>query len=98
MELSNKAKKIRNAYQREWRKKNPDKETIYREYQREWRKKNPDKIKKYNQNYWEHKAFKQDKITNQIFNLHKSGLSLRKIAEQTGFSHMKIKRILDDIK
>lgn len=59
MLLTEEAKKQRDAYMREYRKKNKDK---IREYQRNYYKSNKEKYKEYNENYWNRKAHtaKQD--------------------------------------
>lgn len=53
MQLSDAAREARNAYHREWRRKNPDK---VREYIRRWRKNNPEKVREINRRYWEKRA------------------------------------------
>lgn len=50
---SNGAREARNAYQREWNRRN---RTKVNAYLKKWRKKNPDKVKAANQRYWEKKA------------------------------------------
>lgn len=47
------AREARNAYQREYRAKNPEKQ---REYQRSWRARNKDKVRAYNAAYWARKG------------------------------------------
>ncbi len=62
--MTEEAREARNAYMREWRKKNSDKVRKYREKQREyhreytrkWKKKNPDKVREYAEHYWARKA------------------------------------------
>ena len=51
--MTDKAKKARQSYLREWREKN--KENI-REYNKKWRSENREKVKEYQANYWERKA------------------------------------------
>lgn len=53
MQMSDAAREAKNAYLREWRRKNPDK---VREYIRKWRKNNPEKVREINQRYWERRA------------------------------------------
>jgi YesN/AraC family two-component response regulator len=91
MELSNEAREAKNAYIREWKRRNREKINAYH---RKWRKKNPDKIKKYNQDYWERKAGQTNSIESRVIELHEQGLSLRAIADEVGINHMKASRIL----
>lgn len=52
-ELQEKARELRNEYQRNWNHKNRDK---VREYQRKWRMKNKSKTKASRDRYWLKKA------------------------------------------
>ena len=52
-ELQEKARELRNEYQRNWNHKNRDK---VREYQRKWRMKNKSKAKASRERYWLKKA------------------------------------------
>ena len=58
LEMSEKAKMARRAYQQEWRDKNHD---HILEYNREWRKNNQDKLKAATIAYWERKAAEREK-------------------------------------
>lgn len=53
MKLSDEARKLKNEYAREWRKKNQVK---INRYQRDWKSKNPEKVREYNIRYWENRA------------------------------------------
>lgn len=52
-EMTPEARKMRSAYQREWRKKNPDR---VREHQRRWREKHREKLWENECKYWNRKA------------------------------------------
>ena len=68
VQMSDAAKAARAAYNREWKKKNPEKVKAYKKkYRRNhpevvraclrrWKQKNPDKVALYNVHYWEKKA------------------------------------------
>ncbi len=94
MNIEEQANQLRKEYNRQYKLKNKEK---FAEYNRTYRLKNKEKFAEYRKNYWLRKAAKLDNITSQVIDLHKSGLSLRKIAEQTGLNHMKVKRILDAV-
>ena len=47
------ARQARNAYQREWKRKNREKLNAY---QRRWRSENPDRVRQYNEDYWTKKG------------------------------------------
>lgn len=94
MNIEDKAKQLQKEYNQQWRKKNKKKVA---EYNRQYRLKNKKKFAEYRKNYWLRKAAKLDNLTSQVIELHSAGLSLRKIAEQTGLNHMKVKRILDTV-
>ena len=51
--MTDEAKALRNAYQREWRKKNKDHVNAYH---KKWRQANPDKVRANTTRYWEKKA------------------------------------------
>ncbi len=87
-------------YMREYRLKNSERLNEYqREYNKQWRKDNADKLKEYNARYWHKKALQaQDSIESKVFKLHEDGKSLRQIASMLDLSHMKVKRILDELK
>jgi aromatic ring-opening dioxygenase catalytic subunit (LigB family) len=51
--MTEQAKKARNAYMDEWRKKNRQK---VRAYMKTWRTENKDKIEQYTNSYWEKRA------------------------------------------
>lgn len=53
-----KIREARNAYNREYRKKNKKK---IQDYQRKWREENPEKVAEHNRNYWLRKAQEQAK-------------------------------------
>jgi hypothetical protein len=91
MELSKEAREAKNAYQREWRRRNPEKQRLYL---KKWKKKNPEKWKKCQQEYWERKATKSDSIEVRVKELHQQGFSLRGIAARVGINHMKVNRII----
>jgi GrpB-like predicted nucleotidyltransferase (UPF0157 family) len=93
MELSKEAKEAKNAYQREWRRRNPEKQRMYLN---KWLKKNPEKRKQYQQRYWERKAQKIDIVSIRVKELHRAGRSLRQIADEVGINHMKVSRILKE--
>jgi len=73
-------------------------------YQREYRKNNPDRIRLHNKAYWERKAqqaaerTEDETLTRQIEQLHQKGFSLTEIAQHFTISHMKVSRILKEIK
>ncbi len=94
MNIEDKAKQLQQEYNRQYRLKNKKKVT---EYNRQYRLKNKQKFAEYRKNYWLRKAAKLDNITIQVTELHQAGMSLRKIAEQTGINHMKVKRILNTV-
>lgn len=52
-EIKEKARQLKNEYQRELRHKDIERD---REYKRNWRKNNPDKVKASQARYWERKA------------------------------------------
>ena len=56
MTLDEKARELRNAYQREYRSKHPEFREKHREYTRKWRQAHPEKRKEYQRRYWEKKA------------------------------------------
>ena len=97
-EMSNAAKQARAKYQRQY--VNGMSEAARQkanEYQRKWRLKNPEKLRQYNVDYWERKANEPETIETQVINLHNQGKSLREIGLTIGISHMKVKRILQNI-
>jgi len=67
------------------------------EYQRNWRRNNPVKLRQYAVDYWERKANEPEAIETQVLSLHNQGKSLREIGLKIGISHMKVKRILQNI-
>jgi hypothetical protein len=91
MKLSKEARTAKNAYQREWRRRNPEKQRLYL---KKWKEKNPEKWKKCQQEYWERKAKRMDIISIRVKELHQTGMSLRQIASEVGINHMKVSRIL----
>ena len=95
MKLSEEAKKKRKEYKRQWREKNKN---HISEYAKQWREKNPDKIQEYEKRFWERKAMQDDQtIEGKIYKMYKDGQSLRSIASELNISHMKVKRILDNL-
>lgn len=56
--MNEKAKEVKNAYMREYRKKHRDK---LNEQARQRRKANPEKYKKYAEDFWERKAVEYEK-------------------------------------
>jgi DNA-directed RNA polymerase specialized sigma subunit len=96
--MSNAAKEVKAGYQRSYRTKmSNEARQKATEYMRSWRLKNPEKLRQYNINYWERKANAPEAIEDRIVNLHYQGKSLREIGLILGLSHMKIKRILDNV-
>lgn len=53
MQLSEEARLARNAYMREYRRKNKER---VNEHKNRWRKKNPEKVAEYNKRYWQNKV------------------------------------------
>lgn len=51
--MTEKAKELKNLYQKEWRDKNRQK---WRDYNKNWRKNNPEKVQAAQERYWERKA------------------------------------------
>ena len=97
-QMSREAMLVKAKYQRDYR--NGMSEAARQkanEYQRNWRLKNPDKLRQYNVDYWERKANEPETIETQVKNLHNQGKSLREIGLTIGISHMKVKRILQNI-
>lgn len=63
VELEDLAKKLRNDYMREWRRKNKEKnKEKYNAYLREWRARNKEKVREYNKRYWLKKAMEKVQI------------------------------------
>lgn len=56
MTIDEKARELRNAYQREYRRKHPDIRKKQLEYTRKWKQAHPEKQKEYRRRYWEKKA------------------------------------------
>jgi len=79
MKLSEEARKARNSYQNEWRRKNPDKIKQYIESY--WERKAAE-------------LKSGETLEEKVFRLHAEGLSLREIAVKTGINHVKVSRIL----
>ncbi len=79
IKLSDEAKALRNAYQREWKQKNPDK--VRKNTANYWER----KAAQYQQ---------QETAEDRILKLYKQGYSLRDIAEKTGVSHTQVSRII----
>ncbi len=96
-ELSEKAKVLKAAYQREYMKKYRQQDSDYdRNYQREWRRKNPEKVKQYNIRYWEKKANQAPTLKEQVLALQEQGFSYRKIGNELGISKSTVERILNE--
>lgn len=56
MTIDEKARELRNAYQREYRRKHPEIRKKQLEYTRKWKQAHPEKQKEYRRRYWEKKA------------------------------------------
>ncbi len=99
-EMTDIARQAQREYMREYRLKNKERLNEYqREYNKQWLKDNAGKKKQYNARYWQKKALQaQDSIESKVFKLHEDGKSLRHIAGTLDVSHMKVKRILDELK
>ncbi len=79
MELSEKARKLRNEYQRKWKARNPDK---IREYDRRyWEKKAANE--------------QNERPDEQIKKLHRQGLTQRQIAQRLNISVGKVNKIMN---
>jgi len=84
--LSEKARKLKNKYQREYRNQlSPETKEKMNEYQRKYRQRNPEKLRQYNINYWEKKA-REGSPADQVKNLSSQGLTQREIAARLGIS------------
>lgn len=81
--LSDEAREARNRYNREWKKKNPDK--IRAAQARYWQK----KAAKIEEEY--------ELPEVRVYKLHRQGLSLREIAAVVGINHVQVSRILKRI-
>ncbi|MDD4234667.1 MAG: helix-turn-helix domain-containing protein [Bacteroidales bacterium] len=79
LELSEAARKAKNEYHRQWRKKNPEK--VKQANLRHWEKKAQEQL--------------SDSPEHNVLILHKQGLSLRQIADRTGISHTQVSRIIN---
>lgn len=81
MNLSEAARQARNAYQREYKRKNPDKAKQY--MANYWERKAIEA--------------NDEPIEVKVLKLHRQGFSLREIATKVGINHVKVSRILKSI-
>lgn len=58
--MTEEARKARNAYQREYRRKNKEKLAAYN---KEWNQKHPEKRKEYAERFWERRAAEMEQKT-----------------------------------
>lgn len=63
MALSEEAKALRRAYQREYRRTHPEQVEKQREYTSQWKRRNREKCHEYQRRYWEKKAAQQSRLT-----------------------------------
>lgn len=61
MPMSEEAKALRRAYQREYRRTHPEQLKRQRECTRQWQRQHPEKCREYQRRYWERKAAQKNK-------------------------------------
>ena len=93
--LSEKAKALKNAYQRQYRNNHPEKKAQNTVYHIAWRKQHPDKIKQYALNYWEKKASIFSIQDQEAKKLSNQGFTQREIARELNISLGKVNKILN---
>ena len=69
-------KEAKNAYMREYNKRNKGKSA---EYSRRWRRRNPDKVKEYQERHWENKAAQMNEHKTNLERI--KNMSAAKLAE-----------------